>query len=326
MKQAPKPTSAKEKTRQKRTTKSQDGSKAARPANPRGRPPGSRTAEANDEPDEIATEQTQTRAPKYVQLAPRTRKIAQEQIDTWPQVSPAVLEQMVEMLRDAKKDIVNTQRDERRAMLADQTLTRLVRRLARQLSASRIPPQAKEVHFNIDKLTEHHAQLSREVARERHSKQLLKEQVKVAQHLLEADRENLERLKRNVKKWRTEWKHQEKQGRVSSLSSSATPTDPAANRLQLHPLLEDAETGDAEGDGPDDIGLKVPEADVASPVDLDSPDAELAPIVEQLRRSLENMQGNHEQVAGIDEAMLAARGALDDVLFRRAEARQHAAL
>jgi hypothetical protein len=59
---------------------------------------------------------------------------------------------------------------------------------------------------------------------------------------------------------------------------------------------------------------------------LDTPDDELAPLLEQLRRSLESMQGNHEQVAGINEAMGEAQAALDDVLFRHASARQYAAL
>jgi hypothetical protein len=59
---------------------------------------------------------------------------------------------------------------------------------------------------------------------------------------------------------------------------------------------------------------------------LDTPDDELASLLEQLRRSLESMQGNHEQVAGINEAMSKAQAALDDVLFRHASARQYAAL
>nr|GFD56952.1 hypothetical protein [Tanacetum cinerariifolium] len=78
------------------------------------------------------------------------------------------------------------------------------------------------------------------------------------------------------------------------------------------------------GDGPDDIRLR-PRVAVDTLV-LDTPDAELAPILEQLRRSLENMQGNHAQVEGIDEAMAHAQTALDNVLFRHASAQQYAAL
>jgi hypothetical protein len=58
--------------------------------------------------------------------------------------------------------------------------------------------------------------LSREVTTARHSKQLLSEQAKVAERMLEKDEEQLEQLKKDAKKWRTEWKHQEKHGRVGS--------------------------------------------------------------------------------------------------------------
>jgi hypothetical protein len=171
---------------------------------------------AHPEPDESGHEAPKSRE-KYVQLETRTKRIPQEQIDTWPQVSSQVLEQIVAVMRDAKKDIANTQRDERKIIAAHNTLNPLVRKLARQLAASRIPPQAKDIHFNIDTLTERNAQVSREVTTARHSKQLLSEQVKVTEHLLAKDEENLEELKKNAKKWRTEWKHQEKHGRVRSL-------------------------------------------------------------------------------------------------------------
>jgi hypothetical protein len=173
-----------------------------------------RKRKAQAAPDEIAEEEPKSRK-KYVQLETRTKRIPQEQIDTWPQVSSHVLEQIEAVVRDAKKDIANTQRDERRIMAAHNTLNPLVRKLTRQLAASRIPPQAKDIHFNIDKLTERNAQVSREVTTARHSKQLLSEQVRVAEHLLNQEEENLEQLKKAAKKWRTEWKHQEKHGQVS---------------------------------------------------------------------------------------------------------------
>jgi hypothetical protein len=59
---------------------------------------------------------------------------------------------------------------------------------------------------------------------------------------------------------------------------------------------------------------------------LETPDGDLAPVLEQLRRSLENMQGNHAQVEDLDEAMGDAQAALDDILFRNASAAQYAGL
>jgi hypothetical protein len=94
--------------------------------------------------------------------------------------------------------------------------------------------------------------------------------------------------------------------------------------LQIHPLLLESEKAAVQGDGPDDIGLKQ-----SAPLDatlLDAPDDELAPVLEQLQRSLENMQGNHTHVDGIDGVLKEAQAALDDVLFRHASARQYATL
>lgn len=163
--------------------------------------------------DELAEVEPKSRK-KYVQLETRTKRIPQEQIDTWPQISPQVLSQIEAVLREAKKDIANTQKDERRTNAAYNALNPLVAKLGRQLAAARIPPQAKDIHFNIEKLTERNAQVSRDVTTARHSKQLLTEQVRAAEHLVKKDEEHLEELKKDTKKWRKEWKHQERHGRV----------------------------------------------------------------------------------------------------------------
>jgi hypothetical protein len=59
---------------------------------------------------------------------------------------------------------------------------------------------------------------------------------------------------------------------------------------------------------------------------LETPDDDLAPVLEQLRRSLEGMQGNHAQVERLDEAIGDAQAALDDILFRNASTAQYAGL
>jgi hypothetical protein len=91
----------------------------------------------------------------------------------------------------------------------------------------------------------------------------------------------------------------------------------------MHPLLKDLDN-EIMDDRPEDIGWKQCTAVDVSMVD--APDSDLAPHVEQLRRSLESMQGNHEQVGGIDAGMRSAQVALDDVLFKHASAEQYAAL
>lgn len=167
----------------------------------------------DDEADEIAAEPTKTQK-KYVQLETSTKRIPQTVIETWPHLPQPVLEQISIVIKDAKKDIVNSQRDERKVSAAHSSLNPLVKRLVRHLAASKIPPQARDYHFNIDKLTERNGQIFRDVTTARHSKQILEEQAKVTQQLLTKDEKILDELKGDVKKWRTEWKHQQRHGRV----------------------------------------------------------------------------------------------------------------
>ena len=173
-----------------------------------------RKRKSEDGVDEIAAEPTKAHK-KYVQLETKTKKIPQSVIETWPHLPQQVLEQMSAVIKDAKKDIANTQRDERKVMAAHNSLNPLVKQLVRHLAASKIPPQARDYHFNIDKLTERNGQIFRDVTTARHSKQILNEQVKVTQKLLTKDEHSLNELQGDAKKWRTEWKHRQRHGRVS---------------------------------------------------------------------------------------------------------------
>ena len=168
--------------------------------------------------DKIATKPTKAQK-LYVQLETKTKRVPQDVIETWPHLSQQILEQISAVIKDAKKDIANTQRDERKVIAAHNSLNPLVKRLLHHLAASRIPPQARDYHFNIDKLTERNGQVFREVTTARHSKQLLSEQAKVAQELLERDEKNLDGLRKDVKRWKTEWKHQQRHGRVRQSDS-----------------------------------------------------------------------------------------------------------
>ncbi|KAJ4994455.1 hypothetical protein SVAN01_00284 [Stagonosporopsis vannaccii] len=248
----------------------------------------------DDGVDEIAAEPTKAHK-KYVQLETKTKRIPQNIIETWPHLPQQVLEHISIVIKDAKKDIANTQRDERKVMAAQNNLNPLVKKLVHHLAASKIPPQARDYHFDIDKLTERNGQIFRDVTTARHSKQILVEQAKATQKLLTKDEQDLDQLRGDVKKWRTVWKHRQRHGRV-------------------HPLLHDNEDPGIDDDGPDDIRLKP--ATAKQICSLDAPNAELVPILDQLRRSLENMKSNHVQVRGIDQATRDAKTALDDFLFR----------
>lgn len=168
-----------------------------------------------DKADEIAVEPRKSQK-QYVQLETRTKRIPQDVIEAWPHLPQQVLEQIDTVVKDAKKDIANTQRDERKVMAAHNSLNPLVKRLLRHLAASKIPPQTRDYHFNIDKLTERNGHVFRDVSTARHLKQLLGEQVRVAQKLRDKDEADLDELKKDAKRWQTEWKHQQKHGRVRS--------------------------------------------------------------------------------------------------------------
>ncbi|KAF2017107.1 hypothetical protein BU24DRAFT_440196 [Aaosphaeria arxii CBS 175.79] len=243
-----------------------------------------------DELEQATAETGTTR--KYVQLAPTTKRIRQEVLQTWPEISSHVLEQIGFVLRRAKDEVVYTRRDPRRADEAQDVLGVTIRQLERSLATMKIPPQTKALHFNLDRLTESNEHVYREVTMARHSKQLLGEQVDIAQKKLEAEQESVNRLEKNAQQWRNRWRTQEKK--------------------QLHPLLDSTVRTETIDDMPDEIGLKASEVlDVSL---LDTPDSDLAPLLEQLRRSLDTMQGNHAQVEGISEAVRHANAQQYDAL------------
>jgi hypothetical protein len=225
-KTAPKPAALKDKTNQKRTAQSQaeptssgkeaasqNKSKPSRKAAPAVEAPEGRKRKAREaDLDELALEKEST--PKYVQLAPSRKRIPQEIIDEWPGASPQLLEGISTVLREAKRTIALGRGDERKIKEAEDGLNALIRALERKLSTVRIPPMAKDFQFDVDKLTERNTKLAAEVTTARHTNQLLEEQKQVAGQLLKKDEDNLEKLKKDVKEWRKEWKYQQKRVQV----------------------------------------------------------------------------------------------------------------
>lgn len=102
--------------------------------------------------------------------------------------------------------------------------------------------------------------------------------------------------------------------------------DASTDLLQVHPLLRDNEDLNSDGDGNGDDDIRLKPATIRSHTALDTPDADLAPILDQLQRSLENMQANHEQLGLIGCSMTDAQMALDDVLFKNSSAQQYSTL
>lgn len=182
-------------------------SQASREAAPRGRKRKAQDAEV-DELDAAAPETTKAR--KYTHLAPKTKRIPQEVIDTWPTISPSVLAQISDVLRRAKDTISLSRRDPQKREEADATLNSVVRQLERHFAKTKIPPQTKALHFDLDHLSIHNERVYREVTTARHRKQLLEEQIENATAKLKGEEGLANELKGNAQQWRRRWKSQEK--------------------------------------------------------------------------------------------------------------------
>jgi hypothetical protein len=169
-------------------------------------------AEAADDVDEIATKavaDTST-VPKYVQLAPVTRRIPKKTIESWPDISPPILEQVQLMLRRAKDGVALSRRDPQKRTEADEVLNVFIRQLERALADSKIPPQARALNFDLDRLLERNEYVYQEVTTARHKKQLLEEQVESVTEQLRDEEATVTKLEENAQQWRRRWKDQEK--------------------------------------------------------------------------------------------------------------------
>jgi hypothetical protein len=91
--------------------------------------------------------------------------------------------------------------------------------------------------------------------------------------------------------------------------------------VKPHHILRLPKNFEIGSDSAEDIGLVKHKA--ADQSLFDDVDPELAPLLDTLRNHLESMQGNHEQVHGIDAAVREAQAALDEVLFKHASPQQY---
>ena len=182
-------------------------------------------------------------ARKYVQLAPKARRIPQHLIETWPTITPPVLDQISMktsctyitqrhwliftfhtgiLLKRAKDGTALSRRDPRKRDEAEEVLNAIVQKLERHCARIKMPPQAKALDFDLNRLTERNERVYREVTTARHRKQLLEEQVEIASATLKTDENLTEKMKENAQQWRRRWKSQEKkQVRVLDFRCSA---------------------------------------------------------------------------------------------------------
>ncbi|KAF2199168.1 hypothetical protein GQ43DRAFT_376891 [Delitschia confertaspora ATCC 74209] len=263
----------------------------------------------NDEQDQDELSEILTEKPKaqgYPHLAHRIRNIPQEIVTSkWSPPSQQVQDQVREIFTYAMRSVIPTRRDERRGTEAEILLRQVVRKLERRVSRMLLPPNAKGMHFDLNQLLERNRILESHLTPATHANELLKKEIKRAELELADEKRNLAELETNLKSARLEQKKQDRP----------------------HPLLRLPKNFKIQGDGPEDIGLRPSTGTDMSVFDnFENPDPDLGHILEQLRRSLESMQANHDQVQGIDEAIKYAKVALDDVLFNHASSEQYDSL
>ncbi len=82
----------------------------------------------------------------------------------------------------------------------------------------------------------------------------------------------------------------------------------------MHPLLELPEMEDRPDDGADEIGLVTDSLVDGSA--LDTEDADLAPILGQLRNHLDSIRWNRSQIDGVTEGIARASMALGGLLHQ----------
>jgi hypothetical protein len=170
-----------------------------------------RNGGADAERDEIhAAADGSTTTRTYKQLEQSKKRIPISKLEAWPVLSQPVLNQIYPLLKRAKDTIVLTRRDGRKADEADETLHSLVRGLMRHLSGSKMPPDAKALHFDLDRMMENNARIYAEVTTARHAKQLVEEQVEIATVRLQEERKLVKTLEKNKEQWSKRWKSQEK--------------------------------------------------------------------------------------------------------------------
>lgn len=90
----------------------------------------------------------------------------------------------------------------------------------------------------------------------------------------------------------------------------------------MHPLLRQVSL--AEGDDPDSINLTTSTA--SKPSVIYETDAELAPLLDQLRNHLESMQTNVAPVQGLGNIVTQAHASLLNTMFEHLDTDQFASL
>ncbi|KAI9665951.1 MAG: hypothetical protein M1821_003886 [Bathelium mastoideum] len=224
-------------------------------------------------------------------LEPRVRKISQATITSkWSALSPAAQQHAQDTLKAAKRTIVMSHWDERRRTEADLAINAAIKKVERRMPRMRFPPKTKDIHFDLDKLTENTRLLESQLTSAIHAVELLKAEIKKEDAALDVDRDQLAELQKNAK---AEYRECTKQA------------------SKTHPLLQATDSGPRD-DTAEEIRLRKPRANAED--DLEGADPDIANLFQQFSSHLQSMSKNHEQVHGLRDVIMEAQIELDRVL------------
>jgi hypothetical protein len=95
------------------------------------------------------------RSRPFVYLKARTRKIPQDKITSeWKALTAPAQDKVRDILTIARRSVVNTSRNGKRAQQTDEAVEALMERLLQRLPRMPFPPRTKELNFDLDKLLE----------------------------------------------------------------------------------------------------------------------------------------------------------------------------
>lgn len=189
-----------------------DGSKSVNATQIRRR---SAQTDPADERDNAAARPA-SKAPRYSYLAPKIKRIQEDMIEKWPVISPPVLEQISAVLKGARDVIAWTRRDPQKQREAEETLNKIIPHLETYFSTTKVPPQAKAYHFDLDYLTGLNERIYADLTTARHRNQMLEDQIEKAGVKLREEEHILNQYKENAQQWRKRWQNQKRQ-QVSDL-------------------------------------------------------------------------------------------------------------
>lgn len=230
---------------------------------------------------------------RFAFLKPRVRHVAERTIKSkWTTLPEPVQEKVRDMFKSLERPVIVRHHDERKRIEAQTAVGAVVRNLAKRLPRMPFPPVTKDTSFDYEAALDENRALEAQLATVTNSVDLLKAEVEKEEALLAKETRQLEELEKNAKRAEAERKRQMK---------------------NEHPILRQLDDLSSSHGRDQKLGrFAAPEirTDDVSLCDYD-PDPELQALIKQLNGHLQSMQNNIAPLAGLRDAIILSRAALD---------------